>query len=320
MSESELYPGLDAELEAVYERNVAEGRAKPAEEVAVSGLETAVEEQLQQRPERELAIETYEWANPQLKEALQSWVKYDALRAYMPGSTELLAVKNPNFAITMQRLYEAQQAFWASNEVTPENINIGETMHLVLMPWQFWKDKLEGGPDQFEVVLESMREAQGIKEKDYFNENLLKALKNDHPLYRDPNDTTGFLTPGEYLEGKIAKDGPWGIMLVQNSNQAGVKDLIGKSPDQLLDVPSGHLQVESQPADAMGILEWLSLTLQEDPQRLSSEDYSWMLANRMEVDGGPRVPSGDWGGDQVGSFLFWADSQFDYVRPRLAVS
>jgi hypothetical protein len=133
MSDSELYPGLDAELEAVYERNVAEGRATPAEEVAVSGLEAVVEEQLRpQRSEMQLASEVYEWADPQLKQALQSWVKYDALRAYMPGSTELLAIKNPNFATTMQRLYEAKKELTNLGELTPEGLNVGETMHLAL--------------------------------------------------------------------------------------------------------------------------------------------------------------------------------------------
>jgi hypothetical protein len=165
-----------------------------------------------------------------------------------------------------------------------------------------------------------MREAQGIKEKDYFNENLLKALENDHPLYRDPFNSSELLTPGEYLEGKIAKDGPWGVMLMQSSNQAGIKDLLGKSPNDLLDTPSGHLHAASQAIDAMGIFEWLALSLQEDPSQLSAKDFSWMLANRMELDGQPYGPVGYWHDDQVRSYLRWAGNQDGDVRPRLAVA
>ncbi|OVE78646.1 hypothetical protein BVY00_02305 [bacterium G20] len=48
MTSPELYPGLDAKLDAIYERNVAEGIAKPAEAVVVQGLEAVVNQQIAQ--------------------------------------------------------------------------------------------------------------------------------------------------------------------------------------------------------------------------------------------------------------------------------
>jgi hypothetical protein len=69
----------------------------------------------------------------------------------------------------------------------------------------------------------------------------------------------------------------------------------------------------------MGIFEWIALTFQEDPTKLSTKDVSWLLANRLKINGVPRVPYGDWSGSLVWSGLGSPDNGDDSARPRLAV-
>ena len=317
----DIYPGLDDELEAIYERNVAEGRAAPITEEERGELEVVVEEQLKPRivgPEigREEAVAIYEWADPQLKEALNSWRKYGPMSNLIPGSTEDLGVRNPNFPHTMKRLYEAYQALRESGEETPEGLKVSETMHLALIPWEEIKSNLSN----FGEWVKKYRETQALAPNtDYINDSLLDAIQQDMKLYRDPEDPETLLTSSQYLDKKIAQDGPWGVMLVQTSNDAGTKDTKDKSPDTLTVEGQQHLQVAGHNVDSMGIFEWLALTFQEDPTKLSSKDVSWLLANRLVIGGGPYVPLGRWRDDRVRSYLDHADDTVGVWRPRLAV-
>lgn len=340
MSESELYPGLDAELEAVYQRNVAEGRAKPPEKVAVSGLETVVEEQLQQkRPGSNLPPEVASWARVELDNnfadgALGSWDRYEShLGQTVPKSLDELMQTSPNLAITLEKLYRAKQDLTASNEVTPEDLNIGETMKLVLMPWKALRDNLDRLPDW----VKELRDIQGkASVDDYFYDDLLSALQGGiSEIYRNPigghffatNGTTAphWITARDYLDQRIATQGEWGIMLVQTSDDAGIKSIVEgpdeqRSPNALTDKGNRHFNIAGHDVDGMGVLEWLCLTLQEDPTKLSSRDVSWLLANRFDINGALCVPDGDWFGDRVGSGLDDAGYADDLWRPRLAVS
>ncbi|MDO8591805.1 MAG: hypothetical protein Q7R60_02705 [bacterium] len=316
----DIYPGLDDELEAVYRRNVAEGRAKPTTE-GHGELEVVVEEELKSpfaRPEigREEAAAIYQWADPQLKEALDSWRKYSPMSNLIPGSTEELGARNPNFPHTMKRLYEARQALMKSNEETPEGLKVGETMHLVLIPWEEIKNNLSN----FGEWVKKHRETQALElGADYINPSLLDAIQQDMKLYRDPQNPENLLTSSEYLDKKIAQDGPWGVMLVQTSNDAGTNGTKGKSPDSLTAGGQEHLQVAGHNVDAMGIFEWLALTLQQDPTKLSREDVSWLLANRLDVYGDFRVSYGHCSVDQVMSDLHFTIALSDFWQPRLAV-
>jgi len=64
-------------------------------------------------------------------------------------------------------------ALTATNQTTPEGANVGETMHLVLMPWQSIKNHL----NNFSVWLNDMRSRQGVKQQDYINPDLLKYIQ-----------------------------------------------------------------------------------------------------------------------------------------------
>jgi hypothetical protein len=188
-------------------------------------------------------------------------------------------------------------------------------MRLALVPWQEMRNHL----NDFGEWVDGLREAQGLDSEDYINEDLLAAITGNKPFYRDTDNPSQLLTATQYLDKKIAEDGPVGVMLVQTSDDAGIERLADQSPDQMTGDGSQHLELSGSNVDAMGVFEWISLTLQTDPAQLSSGDYSWMLANRLDVGGGPRVPRGGWGGDQVGLYLYWARDQGDDVRVRLAV-
>ncbi len=266
-----------------------------------------------------LSTEVQSWASEELGNVsnyFDTWQNYDGqLGVTKPVSMGELAARNPNLAGKLTRLYEAKQALLASGETTPNGTNVGETMRLAVLPWQEMRNHL----NDFDEWVDGLREAQGLDEEDYINEDLIAAIKGNTQFYRDPENPAQLLTASQYLDKKIAEDGPVGVMLVQTSDDAGIDRIKGQSPDQMTADGSQHLEIAGHNIDAMGVFEWISLTLHSDPAQLSSEDYSWMLANRLDVGGAPRVPDGFWRGGQVGSSLYWADSQYDGVRVRLAV-
>lgn len=262
-----------------------------------------------------LAPDVHAWATTDFEAT--NWYQYpDQLGLDAPTSLQELAAVSPNLAPTLARLYEAKQSIVATNEMTPEGQNVGETMHLAFIPWQEISNHLA----DFDFWVKALRDSQGIAtQDDYINENLLKAIKSNLHIYRDPEYPHQFLTSTEYLERRISIDGPWGVMLVQTSQEAGLERIKGQSPDEMTASGSSHLELGGQLVDGLGVFEWMALTMQRDPRELSASDLSWMLANRLEVGGGPRVPNGYWRGSRVKSRLGRADDQYDDVRVRLAV-
>ncbi|MDO8591806.1 MAG: hypothetical protein Q7R60_02710 [bacterium] len=319
----DIYPGLDEELEAVYKRNVAEGLATSAEELPATELETVVHEELHQHePESTLPEATRRWAVEELIAARYPWERYRVHVANLPTPPSQIGELNPNFGRTITRLHEAWSQFITGSEETPGKESLGEAMHLVLIPWEDFRSHI--GLGHFQEWLKGLRTTQGVasETEDYINEALIVAIEMNKPMYRDPDNPAGeLLTPKAYLDKKIAQDGPWGIMLMQTSDQAGAENLRGKSPDEMTTHGKGHLTLAGHNVDAMGIFEWLALTFQENPSKLSTDDYSWFLANRLDVDGVPHVPiSPRYDDRRVRSLLGFArDADFAW-RPRLAVA
>jgi hypothetical protein len=266
-----------------------------------------------------LSSEVQVWASEALNNLsnyFDTWQNYDGqLGVAKSVSVGELAANNPNLVSKLTHLYETKQALLASGESTPEGTNIGETMRLALVPWQEMRNHLS----DFDEWVDGLRNAQGLDSEDYINEDLLAAIKGNSPFYRDSVTPSQLLTASQYLDKKIAEDGPVGVMLVQTSDAAGIERLVGQSPDQMTSDGSQHLEVAGSNVDSMGVFEWIALTLQSDPAQLSSDDYSWMLANRLDVSGDPHVPFGGWDGGRVRSLLNWAGSQVGDVRVRLAV-
>jgi len=273
-----------------------------------------------------VSAEVMSWANVELNNnfadgVLGSWKRYEAqLGTTIPRSTEELMQINPNLATTLTRLYEAKQALTNSGYTTPEGENVGETMHLALVPWQAIRNNL----GDFSGWVNRMRSIQGIQEQDYINNDLLGIITQNSPLYRDLATGDKFMPAAFYLDKKIDQDGSLGVILVQTSNQAGLSHLLegpaeDRSPDAMTNNGLSHFEIAGQAVDGLGIFEWLSLTFQSDPSQLSSQDYSWMLANRVDIDGDPHVPRGDWDDGRVGSYVDWAGDRYGNMRVRLAV-
>lgn len=190
-----------------------------------------------------------------------------------------------------------------SGEVTPDGQNIGDVMKVIPIDYKVVLKNL----GTFEKWVNKQRKKQGIAYcDDYIYSRLQEALTDGTKLYGDK-------TAKEYLEYRIDQ----GVteILVQVSNEAGLKSLLMKSPNSLTDNGTKPLKIAGYNVGQMGIFEWIALTLHENPGNISSEDWSWLLANRV----GARVPNGDFRDGQVNSGLFQSDRQNDFVRPRLAV-
>lgn len=296
----DLYPGLDAELDAALERNQADGIASP-EVLATRGLEHAINDTLNRTRPNGLHVspEVHTWADARLEQAKQKWSRHDSI--VLPD----LEASHPNLATVLTRLYEAQKALAASGRSTPNGVPIGGTMSIVLIPWQLFRDH---SAENLTDWLNPLRLDDNISQGDYMNTDLGHAIKNSRPLY-------GSQSARDYLDAKIASDGPWGIGLIQTSDEAGLQNLFGQSPDDL----RAGINVDGHDVGQLGIYEWLATTLQEDPRTLSTGDYSWMLANRLTVNGVAQVPCGGWLIARVGSGLGDADYRDGNFRPRLAV-
>lgn len=316
----DLYPGLDAELDAAFERNVVMGKAEPGIDVP-TGLAVAVQNSLQQVPQSPdvLTPEMHNWAASEVNQSGGNWhALRDQLGVFVPTSINELREESKDLDGVLRHLYEAKEALQVSGQHNPEGLPLEDTMTLVLMPWKAMRDNLGAG--HFDGFIQRLRLKQGAtNNKDFINDDLHRAIVEGTPIYRDPLVSGGRLSTAEYLDRRIEAEGNWGVALIQTSEQAGIQSLVGQSPDALTNNGTGHIEIGGHQVDGMGVIEWLALTLQTDPTALSKDDYSWMLANRLDVNGDPCVPYGDWDGDQVKSNLRRAGYDDGYTRPRLAV-
>ena len=276
-----------------------------------------------------LSAEAASWVRVELDNyfadgALGSWKRYSArLSQSVPRTAEELLQVSPNLANKFESLYRARQDLIASNETTPEDLNVGETMKLVLMPWRTLKDNLHRLP----AWVNELRSMQGLTTlPDYFNDDLLASLRHGTEMYRHPGlpgmTYRLYISAETYLDYKLATDGDWGVILAQTSDRAGLKRLAEvpaeqRSPDALTNNGSEHFKVAGHNVDSMGVLEWLCLTFQEDPRKLSSAD-AWLLANRLGIID-EWVPYGCWNETRVKSSVHRADINKKNISFRLAV-
>ena len=292
------------------------------------------------KPENNLAPEVLAWANQEFSRGpdgsvFDDWDKYDAhLSTPAPMDLGELFALNPNLGATLTRLYQAKEEITATGERTPARWNqplqnweegglVGDTMHLVLVPWQ----ELQGNLNNLRSWVHNMRATQAVvkDDNDFILIDLLVGLRDGTKLYRDPN-TNEWLSTADYLRGRITQDGPWGVMLAQTGNTVGMQSLHAKSPNELTCAGEQHLKIKDVKVDGLGCLEWLTMSLQEDPETLILQHKcdSWLLANRLddiEGDFSPEVPVGCWLGataevSTTTRTVFAGDSS---SLPRLAV-
>jgi hypothetical protein len=314
----DLYPGLDDELQAALERNIANGTAGLAE-IATAGLAAAVAEHAA-GPNLNTewsSLESLLWCTNELSSARESWLDYQ-LDA---ESNESLGTLYETKIATLNRLYEAREDLITSGENTPNGSNVGESMHLTLVPWKIMLDNLSRLPKWFNDM-RSMQKTTTVL--DNFGLIMTERLQN-YSIYRNPDYSaniqgeTDWMTTKDYLEQRVRKDGGWGVLLTQTSNEAGMGSMLGKSPDELTKNGSKHFEVNGQCVDGLGILEWLAMKLQHNPAELSANDESLLLANHFYIDGILQVPCGEWNDGRAFLYFGRADRAQHNVRPRLAV-
>jgi hypothetical protein len=272
----------------------------------------------------ELSKEAFSWAKQELEgRVLQIWQQYKTgLELEVPESFVELVQNNPSFSTTIERLHQVKMTLQKSGEMTPEDLKLDETMHLVLMPWQAFRNHSHHLPD----LMSDLRTSQGKPiGYDLLYDEILSALEYNSYIYRGIGDSLSELPVEEYLDLKLNNDGPWGVGLVQTSNQAGLARLIEgpsdqRSPNALTQNGTAHFRVAEQNVDALGLFEWLALTLQENPENLSIDDSSWLLANRLDAFGqGMCVPSASWISGTLCVGIDKADFDSTLIRPRLAI-
>ena len=301
----DLYPGLDADLQAALDRNIATVNANPAE-IATADLAAAVANTIAQpKPAGEWeSAEAESWSTNELGVAQSNWLESPIRSKYFDGLESLIETK----VATMNRLYNARQDLIASAGKTPAGESIGESMHLTLVPWKLMLDNIDRLPEW----INSMRSRNGFTASDDFlGADLLSQIQDDAAIYRNPKAPKYYTTYNssepemistrEYLAQRITLDGTWGVMLTQTNDVAGMSSLVNKCPDELTQHGSKHLEVSGQRVDGLGVLEFLAMTLQQYPAELFSNKMSWLLANRLDVNGYAQVPFGSCRG--LGSHL-----------------
>ena len=320
----DLYPGLDAELQAALDRNIATGNANQAE-IATAGLASAVGNIIdrQKTASEWRSQEARLWVTQEIEMAALNWKEYPAISTSVP----FVDIFNETHVEALNYLHEARQCLVKVGDQTPDsNINVGETMHLTLMPWQLILENLHQLPDWI-CSLNQSRVSSA--KKSYIDVEIFSQLQNNETIYRNPktrmrspslkSNTPDWLSTRNYLAERIADDGEWGVILTQTSSDAGMKRFINKSPDQLTESGKNRLAVQGYPVDSLGILEWLCMGLQHPTAQLSANDQSWLLANRLKYNGKTLVPYGVWGGGQPATYAYGSSNSGERMRTRMAI-
>lgn len=259
------------------------------------------------------------WALAELhaEETVRQWQKYDPFIPNAPNGLYDLIDKSRNTVESLEYLYEVREALKASGEVTPDGINLGDSMHLVLIPW--WD--IGKNLDNFRGWAQSLRGAQtNNKIEDYFDAAILRGIEDDNLYYRGANHPDIIVSPRDYINAKISAYGNWGLMLAQTTPIGGTNKLLEKSPDELTKEGISHLEIAGYPLDAMGVFEWLSLTWQINPLHLSSDHRSLLLANRFTVNRfRTRTPIGYCSTPKVFTDYSSSSSILNNCTPRLAI-
>ncbi len=286
------------------------------------------------RPE-ELADPVMQWARTELeggegdKGVFVRWEKYaDLLDDDVPASVDDMLEQGPGLANTLQRLFKAKQALTDSRELTPSDINIGETMHLTLVPWQTFESLFREGQQGSLNTLERwvntcLQRRQGISNGFQISDRRLtdsdvpfaKAFFEDAAMYRDVAQPSKLLRVSEYLTAKIARDGAWGLILTQRGQSDGYYGYDASNRPQFAgdwtNNGKAHYRIAGYDVDAMGVYEYIAHVLQED--QLDQNMSILLLANRLNGYQGRNlasVPHAKYsGGEKIHLLLREADGE-----------
>jgi hypothetical protein len=222
------------------------------------------------------------WALQNIGEAIGKWngaVEFQGTPhwtfrgAPVPTDLKSLEADCPDFKKTFSSLCEAKKKLLEFGGKTPSGLNIGETMDFVLLPWRFFSYEmsnwgLEDNPSLYYTLIE----LQGFND---FNTEIFENLRKDNIRYRSSS------TPEEYLEEKIARDGNWGIMLMQTSADPGLDPVDEPAYPATLQ-KSRDLRFLGHNISNLGFFEAIAYSLQE--KRAIQHDEAWLPANTFPDD------------------------------------
>lgn len=249
----DLYPGLDKELQDVYDRNIANGIVS-SEATATEGLRAAIQATTPTsvfRPEAslELSAEARTWAEEELDlDTIYDWYRYSDNTNVMLDTDPFLTQEWANdglevganiehFGSKIEKLYRLRQALRESNEFADFIAPVAEQMHLVPIPWKAFRDNLDKLPEFIENIRTvQMEQHIWIEEsKESIPTEMLNAIQSEVPMYRNPiaghvYTTTNsrpvapdWISAKAYLDYHIARDGNWGIMLAQTTASSNIR-------------------------------------------------------------------------------------------------
>lgn len=190
---------------------------------------------------------------------------------------ENLRAANPNFDTTTERLYRSLAALKESGETTTEGVPVADTLEPLLIPWGVFRAALEQDRDRpfdnivgFVNIIRSDREGDGNTSPIQYD-GLSTEYGELFPLaYSGQQGSDQLLTLSDYLDSKIAQDGPWGIMLTQVGKEADVASLVANQ--EHLTGQSELPTVAGVHVDKLGVFEWLTMVAQFPTARLRGED------------------------------------------------
>lgn len=321
----DIYPHLDKEIKS----------ASKGEGNAGNNIDSLVKDELGYKlPFERLTPEAASWARVELNNnfadgVLGSWKKYeDVIKLTVPDrASEFL---NAELAKKVEFFYQIKQGLIQSDETTPDGQNIGQTLKLVAIPWHSFKYHLEDF-DHFMWQLRQKQALPGLGE-DLISDTILNSIKGggaSDVCYVNPERPSERITAADYLQKKTEEDGIWGLMLMQTSGQPGSSSLSGKSiqdliyPDHvsLVNGRAKEIRLAGVNVGAMGIFEWLSLTLQENPGEPLRSHSSLLPANRFWVGASTKlhVGLGECAPDRVITTVASANIAIENSGIRLAV-
>lgn len=218
----------------------------------------------------------------EINTAIESWRKYggvDGLR--LPRDIEQLSRFNRDFDGLIEKLTAVKLEmikFGRTQEgMMPDGTNIGETLHPVLIPWEFFAH--HAGSGTLPKALKLLREKQSIEEHvlDYPFMIGRENLAGDKDVTYFPQSS---LT---YLRKKIGDDGWWGIFLIQSQEpykpladglmpETKIKKIKNYRGDWERNEPDVKFRrMNGYDIDMLGLYEWLALTLQEEPESFKGD-------------------------------------------------
>jgi hypothetical protein len=320
-----LHPDLAPAIDAAYQRHKIHPHSQP--EIINDQTLGTLTEALDY-----LSPKAINWARSELDNnfddgALGAWDHCAKLLTQdVPQNLSELLTEAPELAYKIEELYNAKQKLEKSGIFTEDKRNVADSMKLVMFPWKTFYDKLP----EIDNWLWQVRQEQDLSSTGLLND-IFNYIKDPNAnIYKKPDKKaypTEWISTKEYLRIKLLEDGDWGLGLVQTSPLGGIDYKLlptsKSSVDDLTDHGTKPYLLAGRRVDDLGVLEWLSLTMQY-PSNGRSYGVSTLMGNRLEPPATyPEAPTfvilAGWDSTNTKYYSGLVQSDRSPTIPRLAV-